>query len=59
MLRSAKAVEGSPLKLEGKVQGHPAPVISWLKNGEPFSPDGKRVKAYQVENGGHLRLTRV
>ena len=25
LLRSAKAVEGSPIKLEGKVSGHPAP----------------------------------
>ncbi len=27
MLRSAKAVEGSPVKLEGKVTGHPMPDI--------------------------------
>ena len=25
LLRSAKAVEESPIKLEGKVSGHPAP----------------------------------
>ena len=25
LLRSAKAVEGSPIKLEGKVSGHPSP----------------------------------
>ncbi len=25
LLRSAKAVEGSPVKLEGKVAGHPMP----------------------------------
>ncbi len=51
MLRSAKAVEGSPLILEGKVSGHPKPTIKWLKNEEEFVPDGKRVKAFLNEDG--------
>ncbi len=51
MLRSAKAVEGSPVKLEGKVTGHPMPDIRWLKNDEEFVPDGKRVKAYANPDG--------
>jgi hypothetical protein len=32
LLRSAKAVEGSPIKLEGKMAGHPTPSVRWLKN---------------------------
>ena len=51
LLRSAKAVEGSPVKLEGKVTGHPVPKIKWLKNEEPFEPDGKRVKAFLNDDG--------
>ena len=34
LLRSAKAVEGSPIKLEGKVSGHPAPGKSGNKENE-------------------------
>eukprot|EP00094_Tigriopus_californicus_P003329 TCALIF_03202-PA protein Name:"Similar to unc-89 Muscle M-line assembly protein unc-89 (Caenorhabditis elegans)" AED:0.27 eAED:0.27 QI:0/0.83/0.76/0.92/0.91/0.88/25/216/2842 len=51
LLRSAKAVEGSPVKLEGKVTGHPMPTIKWLKNEQEFIPDGKRVKAFMNPDG--------
>jgi hypothetical protein len=37
--RSAKAVEGSPIKLEGKMSGHPMPNVKWLLN-EQVSKDG-------------------
>merc|ERR1719322_1901947 len=55
LLRSAKAVEGSPIKLEGKVSGHPAPTIKWLKNEQEFVPDGSRVKAF-LNNDGSFGL---
>lgn len=51
LLRSAKAVEGSPVKLEGKMTGHPKPQIKWLKNDEEFVPDGKRVKQFLNDDG--------
>ncbi|XP_040572571.1 protein Obscurin [Lepeophtheirus salmonis] len=51
LLRSAKAVEGSPIKLEGKVSGHPQPEIKWLKNEVEFIPDGDRVQSFQNEDG--------
>ena len=51
LLRSAKAVEGSPIMLDGKVTGHPMPTIRWLKNEQEFIPDGDRVKAYLNEDG--------
>ena len=51
LLRSAKAVEGSPVKLEGKMIGHPVPQIKWLKNEQEFNPDGDRVKSFVNPDG--------
>ena len=51
LLRSAKAVEGSPIKLEGKMAGHPMPDIKWLKNEVEFLPDGDRIKTFVNDDG--------
>lgn len=51
LLRSTKAVEGSPTKLEGKMVGHPVPEIKWLKNDQEFVPDGSRVKSFVNDDG--------
>lgn len=51
LLRSAKAVEGSPIKLEGKMVGYPMPQVRWLKNEQDWVPDGSRVKAFVNEDG--------
>lgn len=56
LLRSAKAVEGSPVKLEGKVAGHPAPQIRWLKNEQEYVPDGDRVRAFLNGDDGTFGL---
>merc|ERR1719462_70908 len=44
LLRSAKAVEGSPIKLEGKFIGHPQPEIKWMYNDQEWEPTGDRLK---------------
>ena len=31
--------------------GHPMPSIRWLKNEQPFEPDGVRVKSFVQEDG--------
>ena len=54
--RSAKAVEGSPIKLEGKMTGHPMPDIKWLLNEQEFIPDGERVKAFVNADDGTFGL---
>ena len=51
LLRSTKAVEGSPIKLEGKMIGHPTPSVKWLKNEQEFSPDGDRIQPFINEDG--------
>ena len=51
LLRSTKAVEGSPIKLEGKMIGHPTPAVKWLKNEEEWIPDGDRVVPYINDDG--------
>ena len=51
LLRSTKAVEGSPIKLEGKMIGHPTPEVKWLKNDQEFIPDGDRVTAFINDDG--------
>ena len=51
LLKTAKAVEGSPIMLEGKVTGHPMPTIRWLKNEQEFVPDGDRVKSFLNPDG--------
>jgi len=51
LLRAAKAVEGSPIKLEGKMAGYPMPTIRWLKDEKEFSADGDRVKPFVQEDG--------
>ena len=56
LLRSAKAVEGSPIKLEGKMSGHPMPNIKWLINEVEFVPDGDRVKAFVNAEDGTFGL---
>lgn len=56
MCRSAKAVEGSPIKLEGKMSGHPMPNVRWLLNEQEFEPDGDRVKAFVNPEDGTFGL---
>jgi serine/threonine protein kinase len=51
LLRSAKAVEGSPIKLEGKMVGHPAPEIKWMYNDQEWEPDNDRVKQFVNPDG--------
>merc|ERR1719225_2307301 len=51
LLRSAKAVEGSPIKLEGKMAGHPTPSIRWLKDEKEWEADGDRIKPFVNEDG--------
>jgi len=51
LLRSAKAVEGSPIKLEGKMVGHPMPEIRWMYNDQEWEPSGDRVKQFVNPDG--------
>jgi len=51
LLRSAKAVEGSPLMLEGKMVGHPQPEIKWMYNDQEWEPTGDRVKQFVNPDG--------
>jgi len=51
LLRSAKAVEGSPIKLEGKMVGHPAPEIRWMLNDQEWEPDNDRIKSFANPDG--------
>jgi len=51
MLRSAKAVEGSPIKLEGKMIGHPQPEIKWMYNDQEWEPNGDRIKQFVNPDG--------
>jgi len=51
LLRSAKAVEGSPIKLEGKMVGHPQPEVKWMYNDQEWEPDNSRVKQFVNPDG--------
>merc|ERR1719206_1373929 len=51
LLRSAKAVEGSPIKLEGKMVGHPQPEIKWMYNDQEWEPDNNRIKQFVNPDG--------
>merc|ERR1719309_1208758 len=51
LLRSAKAVEGSPIKLEGKMVGHPQPEIKWMYNDQEWEPDNDRIKQFVNPDG--------
>ena len=51
LLRSAKAVEGSPIKLEGKMVGHPMPEIKWMYNDQEWEPDNSRIKQFVNPDG--------
>ena len=51
LLRSAKAVEGSPIKLEGKMVGHPAPEVKWMLNDQEWEPDNDRIKKFANPDG--------
>merc|ERR1719188_1750902 len=51
LLRSAKAVEGSPIKLEGKMVGHPMPEIKWMYNDQEWEPTGDRIKQFVNPDG--------
>ena len=51
LLRSAKAVEGSPIKLEGKFIGHPQPEIKWMYNDQEWEPTGDRIKQFVNPDG--------
>jgi len=51
LLRSAKAVEGSPIKLEGKMVGHPKPEIKWMLNDQEWEPDNDRIKQFVNPDG--------
>jgi len=51
LLRSAKAVEGSPIKLEGKMVGHPKPEIKWMLNDQEWEPDNNRIKSFANPDG--------
>merc|ERR1712241_857723 len=51
LLRSAKAVEGSPIKLEGKMVGHPQPEIKWMYNDQEWEPDNSRIKQFVNPDG--------
>ena len=51
LLRSSKAVEGSPIKLEGKMVGHPMPEIKWMYNDQEWEPSGDRIKQFVNPDG--------
>jgi len=51
LLRSAKAVEGSPLMLEGKMVGHPKPEIKWMLDDQEWEPTSDRIKQYVNPDG--------
>jgi serine/threonine protein kinase len=51
LLRSAKAVEGSPIKLEGKMVGHPQPEIKWMYNDQEWEPESDRIKQFVNPDG--------
>ena len=40
-----------PKIISGKMTGHPMPSIRWLKNEQPFEPDGSRIKSFVQEDG--------
>merc|ERR1712013_953029 len=51
LLRSAKTVEGSPIKLEGKMVGHPQPEIKWMYNDQEWEPDNNGIKQFVNPDG--------
>lgn len=50
-LQDIKAVEGFPVKMEAKVDGHPMPKAKWNHDGEEIRPDGQHFKIVEQPNG--------
>ncbi|KAB0792164.1 hypothetical protein PPYR_14123 [Photinus pyralis] len=43
--------EGEPMELKAKILGSPRPAVSWLKDGEPISPEDSRIKTTLLPDG--------
>lgn len=50
-LHSSHVKEGSPIELQVKVVGQPAPEIKWLHDGEEIVPDNKHIKITEQPDG--------
>lgn len=54
--RNEDVSEGETLELKAKIQGSPRPTVAWFKDGEPISPDDKRIKTTFLPDG-NVKLT--
>jgi len=44
-------IAGYPCRFEVKCDGHPAPTMTWMKDGSPLEIDGERIKTFTLEDG--------
>ncbi|XP_037094652.1 obscurin-like isoform X2 [Pollicipes pollicipes] len=50
-LSAVLVVAGCPGRLEGRISGHPKPIIVWQRDGAALCPDGERVRPYHEADG--------